>query len=157
MMTLVSDPAPSASSIRPSPTPSRLAVFGRRLSTTLVLWAAMVTFIAFESGLLCFVVVALFSLASLWEVSRLLPTAPGWNELRRWTMGVAIAYLGATAWWIVRHDTSPPFGLDAAAIVVLSRALSGSVIGTSSKGGKRCSGCSSLSSASFTPCCSSPA
>lgn len=120
MLAAVSDSAPAAATARPStPPPSRRAVFVRRLSTTVVLWAAMVTFIVFESGLLCFGVIALFSLASLYEVSRLLPASPAWIDLRRWSLLVSLLYLGASAWWILRHDQAPPFAIDVAALVVL--------------------------------------
>lgn len=118
MLAPVSDSAPAAASLSTPPS-SRGAVFVRRLTTTVVLWAAMITFIVFESGLLCFGVIALFSLASLYEVTRLLPASPGWTDLRRWAMLVSLLYLAASAWWIVAHDEAPPFAIDAAALIAL--------------------------------------
>lgn len=88
-------PASSASELSPVPSaakpgPSKLQVFGRRLFSTLVLWALLAVSMVYKVGWPFHILVGVLGLGSLWEYLQMDKSIPA--RERGWVFAVGILY-----------------------------------------------------------------
>ena len=74
----------------PTPGPTKLQVFGKRLASTLVLWALLAVALITKAGWPFHVLVGVLGIGSLWEYLKMDPSVPAAN--RRWVFLLGVLY-----------------------------------------------------------------
>jgi phosphatidate cytidylyltransferase len=102
----------------PAPTPSKGRVFFARLSSTLLLWAVLISAFYSNNVKLVTLVIGVFAILTTLEYYRLLRRDAVDRGFHGLGLAIALAYWAVVGWWVVKHQDQPPLWLDLAALIL---------------------------------------